>query len=59
MVSESRHRNIGGAISGHSSMVPYQDYQGHLRPFIGQKAVLPYYRKLTLHEIKALEINAT
>ena len=31
------HRNIGGAISGHSSVVPYQNYKGHSRPFIGQK----------------------
>ena len=26
---------------------------------VGNEGSLPYYRKLTLHEIKVLEINAT
>ena len=33
-------------------------FQTHLRRGLIETGGLPYYRKLTLHEIKVLEINA-
>ena len=33
-------------------------FQRHLRRGLIETGGLPYYRKLTLHEIKVLEINA-